>query len=69
MRDTVRTDFDSAAWLTSSFCDLDGCVQVAKLADGQVAVRDTKNESQSPLVFTADEWSAFVAGVRAGEFD
>jgi len=31
-------------------------------------VRDSKNPDSAILRFTADEWSAFVKGVEAGEF-
>lgn len=34
-----------------------------------VLVRDSKSPENAPLVFTVDEWSAFVQGVRAGEFN
>ncbi len=53
----------------SSFCPRNGCVEVAVLADGQVALRDTKDRSRPPHRFTRDEWSAFIAGVKNGEFD
>lgn len=53
----------------SSSCDGAGCVEVARLADGSVAVRDSKNPDLEPRVFDAAEWRAFVAGVKAGEFD
>ena len=54
----------------SSFCSGGGCVEVGSLPGGSVAVRDAKDpERRSSLVFTADEWSAFVAGVKNGEFD
>lgn len=53
---------------TSSFCSLANCVEVGRLPDGGVAVRDSKTPEQAPLVFTQDEWSAFVAGVRNAEF-
>lgn len=52
----------------SSFCDLGSCVEVAALEDGSVALRDTK-VGGSPYVFSSGEWSAFLAGVKAGEFD
>lgn len=52
----------------SSFCSVGTCVEIALAEDG-VAVRDSKSESGPVLNFTADEWGAFVAGVRAGEFD
>lgn len=53
----------------SSFCSLGGCVEVAKLDDGRVAVRDGKNPDQPALIFSSGEWAAFLAGARAGEFD
>ncbi|NUS45197.1 MAG: DUF397 domain-containing protein [Mycobacteriaceae bacterium] len=45
------------------------CVQVAHVPDGRVAVRDSKDAEGSALLFTPGEWSAFLAGVRDGEFD
>ena len=53
----------------SSFCNFGGCVEVGQTADGAVLVRDTKDRAQRALAFTAQEWVAFVAGVKAGEFD
>jgi hypothetical protein len=53
----------------SSFSGLNGCVEVALLRTGEIAVRDSKDTSLEPRVFTAFEWDAFVAGVKAGEFD
>ncbi|GAA2861306.1 DUF397 domain-containing protein [Nonomuraea rubra] len=64
------TDIASAAWRRSSFCNgAATCVEVAPLPDGGVAVRDGKDPGAGQLVFTAVEWAAFTAGVRAGEFD
>jgi predicted DNA-binding transcriptional regulator YafY len=54
---------------TSSFCNLGDCVEVGRSAEGGVLVRDSKNRDQPPLAFTPEEWAAFVAGVKAGEFD
>jgi hypothetical protein len=51
---------------TSSFCSDGTCVGVAIEGD-EVRVVDTK--SSETLRFTPDEWAAFVAGVKAGEFD
>lgn len=54
---------------TSSFCSTGACVGVEIDAD-VVHVVDTKNPvASSRLSFTRDEWAAFVAGVKAGEFD
>lgn len=55
---------------TSSFCSLGDCVEVGQAPDGSVVVRDTKDaERRHSLTFTRDEWVAFLAGARAGEFD
>ena len=53
----------------SSFCNFGNCVEVGRTAEGAVLVRDTKDRALQALAFTDDEWAAFVAGVKAGEFD
>ncbi len=57
-----------APWRKSSLSGSGGCVEVAS-APGIIAVRDTKDRQGPVLRFTPDEWVAFVAGVRNGEFD
>lgn len=58
------------SFMTSSFCSYNGCVEVGRAADDAVVVRDSKDPGRSnSLTFTADEWDAFVKGVKAGEFD
>jgi hypothetical protein len=54
-------------WRKSSFCGTSACVEVA-VSDGAVLVRDSKTENGPVLTFDADEWTAFLAGVVAGEF-
>jgi hypothetical protein len=58
-------------WVTSSYSQGNGnCVAAMGLEDGGVAVRDTKLGEASPVLrFNADEWAAFLAGVRNNEFD
>jgi hypothetical protein len=57
-------------WRTSSFTDNGTCVEVADLPDGGRLVRDTKDSGRGPILrFTEAEWRAFIAGVKAGEFD
>ena len=53
----------------SSFSESGGCVEVRMLPDGTVGLRDSKDTSKAPHVFSTTEWNAFLAGVRAGEFD
>jgi len=55
-------------WRKSSYSGANGCIEVAMTADG-VGMRDTKDRKGPVLLFTPDEWTAFVAGVRNGEFD
>ncbi|MDQ2883268.1 MAG: DUF397 domain-containing protein [Actinomycetota bacterium] len=58
------------AWRKSTFSNSQGaCVEVADLPGGGRGVRDSKNPAGAVLMFTGPEWSAFTAGVRAGEFD
>jgi hypothetical protein len=62
---------DRTQWRKSSYSGGNGgaCVEVAVLPDGGRAVRDSKNPGGPKLAFAADEWRAFTAGVKAGEFD
>jgi hypothetical protein len=56
-------------WRKSSHSSHNGnCVEVGRSQPGVVAVRDSKDPDGPALVFAADEWRAFVAGVRAGKF-
>lgn len=58
------------AWRKSNASAMNGnCVEIAALPGGGVAVRDSKDPNGPRLRFTAAEWSAFTAGVHAGEFD
>jgi hypothetical protein len=57
-------------WIKSSLSAANGnCVEIAALPDDGVAIRDSKDITGPMLRFTADEWSAFLGGVRNGEFD
>lgn len=53
----------------SSFSTAGSCVEVRRLPDGRIALRDSKDTTLPPHHFTPTEWLAFLAGVRAGEFD
>ena len=59
---------DGADWRKSSFSGQHNCVEVAKLDGGEVAVRHSRQPAGPALVFTADEWSAFLQGAWHGEF-
>ncbi len=59
-----------ANWFKSSRSNnAAGCVEVALNLSG-VYVRDTKDAGNGPILhFTEEEWSAFIGGAKAGEFD
>jgi hypothetical protein len=61
-------DLSRAVWRKSTQSYANGCVEVA-FVDGQIAVRDSKDPDGPVLVFTPVEWTAFLGGVRGGEFD
>lgn len=61
---------DNLQWFKASFSSGNGqCTLCARLPDGGMAVKDSKDAASPVLRFTHDEWYAFVAGVKAGEFD
>jgi hypothetical protein len=45
------------------------CVEVAKLPDGGVAMRNSRHTDGPALVFTKAEIEAFLGGVQDREFD
>jgi Domain of unknown function (DUF397) len=45
------------------------CVEVAELAGGDVAVRNSRHPSGPALIYTPTEIDAFLTGVKNGEFD
>lgn len=65
-----RPDLTGAEWRKSarSGPNCDNCVEVA-FANGAIAVRDSKSPAGPVLIFTPDEWAAFVGGAKDGEFD
>ena len=67
----MKPDLTEAAWKKSTRSAGNGaCVEVATNLSGIVAVRDTKDNGNGPvLIFTPAEWNAFVGGTKDGEFD
>lgn len=65
--------FKGSKFQTSSCSNIDPvpfCVAVARAPDGSVAVRHSQDSDPDKiLVFTKEQWGAFVKGVKAGEFD
>ena len=64
-------DLTGAVWRKSTRSDNGGnsCVEVARNLTSVVAVRDSKDRSGPVLTFERSAWRAFLAGLKAGEFD
>ncbi|MFJ9950018.1 DUF397 domain-containing protein [Kitasatospora sp. NPDC091207] len=59
----------SASWFKSPYSNNGGnCVEVSASFPGAVPVRDSKDPEGPALVFPADAWQSFLAGVRKGDF-
>jgi hypothetical protein len=63
-------DLAGAAWRKSSHSNgATNCVEVAMLADGTVGLRHSRRPDAEVIVYSRSEWAAFVAGVKAEEFE
>jgi hypothetical protein len=66
-------ELPEVAWHISSFSPDGGpsCVEAGPLLDGsgRIAVRHSRYTDGPVIIYTRAEWDAFLAGVRAGEFD
>jgi hypothetical protein len=65
----MEIDLNNLRWFKSSASASGACVEVAHLPGGGVAVRDSKDRSKTPHVYTRREWEAFLTGAKNGEFD
>lgn len=62
---------NTGEWTKSSFSNGSGgnnCVEIWRSELDSIAVRNSRFPSDI-IGFTPDEWRAFIAGVKAGEFD
>ncbi|WP_019808738.1 DUF397 domain-containing protein [Saccharomonospora halophila] len=59
----------TTGWQKSSYSgEHTNCVEFRRV-DGGVQVRNSKRPDEATLHYTDDEWTAFLAGVKDGEFD
>ncbi|MFD3720009.1 DUF397 domain-containing protein [Streptomyces sp. NPDC058674] len=64
------TDFEGVVWRKARASDAyNNCVEIARVAEDAVALRNSRFPEGPALVFTRAEIDAFLAGARGGEFD
>jgi Domain of unknown function (DUF397) len=56
-------------WRKSSRSNNGTCVELARLSDGSIGVRNSNNPQAGMVRFTPAEVDAFLQGAKAGEFD
>ncbi|MEV6981184.1 DUF397 domain-containing protein [Sphaerisporangium sp. NPDC051017] len=63
------TDLAKALWRKSTYSGGgNNCVEIASNLSGFTGVRDSKTPTGPVLIFSADEWAAFVDGVKISGF-
>ena len=57
-------------WRKSSYSNSQGnCVEFSAVADGSVAMRNSRDPQGPALLYTRAEITAMIAGIKDGEFD
>jgi hypothetical protein len=63
-------DLAGAAWRKSQRSNSQGaCVEIARLDQGAIAMRNSRDPHGTALVYPAEAVRALLGAVRAGEFD
>jgi hypothetical protein len=61
----VSGDFD---WRVAQLCESGACVGVAR--QGEFVLIGNTSSPEAPVSrFTSEEWNAFIAGIKLGDFD
>lgn len=64
------TELTGAAWQKSERSNSRGsCVEMAKLPDGSIAMRNSRFPGGPALVYTQAEIDALILGAKDGDFD
>jgi hypothetical protein len=66
----LAAELGDVPWLKSCYSNPNGeCVELAALASGEIAVRNSRFPTGPVLLYTQAEITAFLAGAKDGEFD
>ncbi|MEZ0066181.1 hypothetical protein ABIA32_002191 [Streptacidiphilus sp. MAP12-20] len=66
----AATELEGVVWQKARMSNSQGnCVEMARLDDGGVAVRNSRFPDGPALIYTKAEIVALLHGVKAGEFD
>jgi hypothetical protein len=66
----VQSGSADTYWRKSSASNPSGnCVELAVLAGGAIALRNSRHPAGPVLVSTREEVAAFIRSIRSGEFD
>lgn len=64
------TDLTGAAWQKARRSNSQGaCVEMARLGDDSIAVRNSRFPSGPALVYTQEEINCLILGAKDGDFD
>lgn len=65
-----HADLATVQWKKAELSDSgNGCVELAKLADGRIALRNSRDPDAPAHVFTKWEIECLLDGAKRGEFD
>lgn len=66
----AANELHDAVWQKSRHSNSQGtCVELAKLPDGEIAMRNSRFPEGPALIYTNAEIAALLRGVKDGEFD
>jgi len=66
--EVAGVDLTRVKWRKSTRSQANGaCVEVGEGIPGVVPVRDSKDPHGPALVFSAEEWTSFIASIKQGD--